>query len=217
MKYLRKFETEAEIAMSVLPNVVLAKDTGRIIYNVINGVFIQHIDGTLYTTDEWTAGGFSNDLANGVAVGNGAVKFVIAKTIISTKVAWSSDTSNAVDGVMLTSDTNAAEKDYAGMANTKLIAATDTSGAAYICAHFEFPNGTKGYLPALGELYIAYKNKSAINNAMALIGGANLGTTYYWSSTQHSATRAWAFNVGEGNSANDFKSGSGYVRVFAAL
>lgn len=70
--------------MEIQPNVVLVGDEARILYNVEpqlpKGAFIQHIDGKLYTTDQWSAMGFTNDEANGVAVISDNAKFVIAKT-----------------------------------------------------------------------------------------------------------------------------------------
>ena len=125
MKYLRKFETEADVQdwqMSeecVKPNVVLVGDTNGVNYNVspLSGVMIQHIDGSFYTTSEWSANGFANDQANGVAVFAPNSKFVIAKTSFG-QTAWSSDTSNAVEGVMLTSTLETAKTDYAGAATS---------------------------------------------------------------------------------------------------
>lgn len=189
MKYLRKFETEADVNMSVVPNVVLVGDTGKVIYNVLNGVFIQHIDGTLYTTDEWTAGGFTNDQANGVAVGEGAVAFVMAKEELS-PMAWSSDESTILKGVFTTETVSEARKDYDGVGNTAAIAKADSSSMAQACLGYTFPNGNKGYLPAVGELRLIYGNITAIRSALTLIGGASL-VTYYWSSTQTNAERVW--------------------------
>lgn len=220
MKYLRKFATEADVNMSAVPNVVLVGDTGRVIYNVLNGVFIQHIDGSLYTTDEWTAGGFANDQANGVAVGEGTVKFVIAKEDVSTsKKSWSSNTSNLLEGVITTSEANIAKTDYAGAENTAIIAATDTSGAAYSCSNYTFPNGSKGYVPALGEFVIAYKYKSAIATAMSLVGGTNISDSSYWSSTQSGASYAWYFPWASGSQyvGKDVKSYKSLVRPFTTL
>lgn len=198
MKYLRKFETEADVNMSVVPNVVLVGDTGKVIYNVLNGVFIQHIDGTLYTTDEWTAGGFTNDQANGVAVGEGAVAFVMAKEELS-PMAWSSDESTILKGVFTTETVSEARKDYDGVGNTAAIAKADSSSMAQACLGYTFPNGNKGYLPAVGELRLIYGNRTAIRSALTLIGGASL-VTYYWSSTQTNAERVW---VQSSNSTSD--------------
>lgn len=219
MKYLRKFETEADALMFVKPNVVLVEDTGAVLYNVdSSGVYIQHIDGTLYTTDEWTAGGFTSDLANGVAVGDTACSFVIAKTdAYDRTIKWGSNTSSAISGVMLTSDSATAKTDYAGASNTELIAAT--SGAAYECANYAFPNGATGYLPALGEWAVAYANKSAINAAMALIEGTAISDAYYWSSTQLAANFAWFLSWGDGDTDGGMKydSNSLRARAFSAL
>lgn len=191
MKYLKEFATESDVNMSVLPNVVLVSDTGKVLYNVQpSGVYIQHIDGELYTTDEWTARGFSNEEANGVAVGQGDISFVVSKEK-SVSLQWCYDTENAVEGLAVISNAADAEKDYNGVANTALIAGIDTSGAANYCANYTFPNGAKGYLPALGEVAILYANEQAVRKALALIGG-DLDNTL-WSSTQGSANSAWLY------------------------
>lgn len=191
MKYLKEFATESDVNMSVLPNVVLVSDTGKVLYNVQpSGVYIQHIDGELYSTDEWTARGFSNEDANGVAVGQGDISFVVSKEK-SVSLQWCSDTENAVEGLAVISNAADAEKDYNGVANTALIAGIDTSGAANYCANYTFPNGAKGYLPALGEVAILYANEQAVRKALALIGG-DLDNTL-WSSTQGSANSAWLY------------------------
>jgi len=220
MKYLRKFETEADVAMFIKPNVVLVNETGRVGFNVAppNGVYIEHIDGRLLTTDQWTAGGYSNDEANGVAVLADEAKFVVAKTVL-TATAWSSDTSTLVDGVAAETDSESAKKDYSGKTNTELIVATDTSGAAYQCSNYLFPNGEKGYLPALGELVVLDANKMAVNDALELLGSAQLSgsaVVYYWSSTQYDATNSWSLS-GRSLFGRGLKSSNYRVLVFKPL
>lgn len=217
MKYLRKFETEADVNMSVTPNVVLVGDTGKIVYNALNGVFIQHIDGTLYTTNEWTAGGFANDQANGVAVGSGATKFVIAKQDIRDTKKWSSDTTTQFDGILTTYDSNTAIKDLAGVANTAIIAATDNSGAVYSCVNYVFPNGAKGYLPAAGELVLAQSMKSKVSAAMSAIGGTSFADDFYWSSTQASGTDGIRVYMSSGYPSYNSKTNALRVRPFTTL
>lgn len=216
MRYLKKFATEAEMGMSERPNVCLAEDTGNVFYNYLKGVFIQHIDGTLYTTEEWTAGGFTNDLANGVAVIDPAASFVIARGFASTGIAWSSDTSNVIEGIITTTDSATAKTDYAGAANTELMLAAGTSGAAHVCANFTFPNGAKGYLPAAGEFTIAANNKTAVNAALSLVGGNQITGFYQWTSTQVRDSQAWCM-YGEGYLTNYGKSRTQYVRPFTSL
>lgn len=225
MKYLKKFATTEEYNAFVesgqmkRPNVSLVEEPFTTYYNkyIPLGVFIQHIDGTLYTEADWTSGGFSNDAANGVAVVTDNARFVIAKSDLG-QMAWSSDTSTAVDGIMLASDEATAKTDFAGYNNTQLMLATDTSGAGYSCANFSFPNGDKGYLPALGELNEAYANKSKIDSLMTKIGGVKLQSSYYWSSTQCSSRASWLLDWSNGFAYSYSKSYTYYcVRAFSAL
>lgn len=197
MKYLRKFETEADVFKwqtsedHVEPNVVLASDTGEVQYNVaaITGVFIQHVDGTLYTVDDWTAGGFTNDEANGVAVIDSRVRFVIAKEDIDSKMKWE-HSSAAVSGVFTTTDSEEAKTDYSGFENTQYL----SYGAGKSCKDFIFPNGALGYLPSVGEFAVVYEYLSEVQGALNQIGTA-FKKDLYWSSTQNNYSRAWMIGL----------------------
>lgn len=218
MKYLKKFNTEVDVLawrMSyehIVPNVVLAADS--ISYNVpvLLRVSIQHIDGNLYRPEEWTAKGFSNDEANGVAVVGDNASFVIAKRNVYKTSMWSSITNGLTEGVTTTTDSSLASTDYAGVANTTLI----LNGAASLCTNFTFPNGENGYLPALGELVEAYKYKSDIDDIMTLIGGTRL-ESIFWSSTQEDATYAWVHNWNNGSMYSKNKANAENVRPFTTL
>lgn len=227
MKYLRRFEAAEDVAMDVIPNVVLVGDTGAVLYNApIVGVYIQHINGKLYTTDEWVSKEFANEQANGVAVGatvdGTTVSFVIAKTGFD-KMPWSSDAVTNISGIMSTSTETIAKTDYAGAANTELMLTSDTSGAAYTCANFIFPNGKKGYLPAFGEWCVVFSLRELINRALNLIGGTPLHystgqNSSLWSSTQYSSSKAWAMKLYSGGGLYYDKSASAYlVRPFCTL
>lgn len=219
MKYIKKFDKEADIMMEVQPNVVLAADTGKVSYNVPitypKGVFVQHIDGTLYSEENWTSGGFSNDEANGVAVITEKASFVIAKTDLGL-IDWSSKPNTLVDGILTTTDKATALTDFAGYNNTQLMLATDTSGAGYACANYTFPNGDKGYLPALGELEEAYANKSKIDSLMTKIGGSEI-TLWSWSSTQKDAKSSWSRALHFDSIAYYAKDRDFCVRAFTSL
>lgn len=220
MKYLRKFETEGDVLMAIKPNVVMVGDTGDILYNVdSSGVYIQHIDGKLYTIEQWTDGGFPNEDANGVAVVDDKAIFVIAKTptVNSSWTTWWPN--SAVDGVMLTSDVEIAKTDYEGFKNTSVIMELNvTTGAAYMCSNYLFPNGQKGYLPSLGEWMIVAKYETEVENALTLIEGSSIDQS--WSSTQYSATEAWVFTrwfTSDHRTKTSSGSTSTYVRAFATL
>lgn len=155
------------------------------------GVSIQHIDGNFYSADDWVDAGFSNDKANGVAVNTKECGFIV-RDFEWINVKWSSDTSNLVTGILTTTDVNLAKNDFSGKENTALILASDTNGAAYICANYTFPNGAKGYLPAAGEVYILLQKRSEINTILSLLGLGIIPSNPLWTSTQYSATEAWA-------------------------
>lgn len=199
MKYLKKFATVEEYNAFLeggqlrRPNVSLVEEPFTTYYHnhIPLGIFIQHVNGTLYTTSEWADYTFSNDEANGVALINDNVRFVIAKTAISS-VNWSSSQYTLVEGILTTDNVDAAKEDFAGYANTQLMLAKDTSGAGFSCANYTFPNGDKGYLPALGELFEILLNITAINSAMSLIGGQAINTGgSFWTSTQSASNAAW--------------------------
>lgn len=224
MKYLRKFETMSEVQEwqsgneHVIPNVAFVKDSGDVLYNLtaLRSVMIQHIDGSLYTTDAWRTNGFTNDQANGVAVLGANSKFVISKVEFG-NCGWSSDTRNRIDGILTSDKTATAREDYAGATNTAIIADDDTSGAALACANYTFPNGQKGYLPAAGQWGIAWAYKAEITTAMQLIGGTVINSGYYWSSTQYSASYAWVMSWGGGGITYESKSSLYFTRPFCAL
>lgn len=195
MKYLKKFATEADVMMSIKPNVVLIKDSGKVLYNVMpNDVFIQHIDGTLYTEDKWTAGGFTRTEANGVAVLDERASFVMSRGLLSDAIQWTTDTPTLIEGVLASSDVNVAKTDYAGFSNTQIIA-SDTTSAAYACSSYTFPNGQKGYLPSLGEILVSYDYKTKITSLFNKYFGWTIQTyVTLWSSTQVDADKVWGVN-----------------------
>lgn len=200
MKYLKKIEKEEDIHLiTERPNLVLINNTKRVLYNAPTvGVSIQHIDGKLYSTDEWAANGFSKGEANGIAVIDEAARFVVAKQYIEINENWSDD-ENIIEGVLIAENESDAKKDYAGKANTNIIMQSATSGAVYECANYTFPNGQKGYLPSLGEWAIVNKYKADVIAAIEVVGGKleySAETEWlYWSSTQGpTGDSAWYYN-----------------------
>lgn len=191
MKYLRKFATEAEVDVDASPNVVLVVESGEVKYNVPiyeNGVYIQHIEGTLYTNDEWSAKGFANEEANGVAVIADECSFVIAKSFASA-APWASELT-LVEGIVTTTSEETARNDFSGKANTEIISPLYENSAAKSAQAYTFPNGQKGYLPSLGEISIAQTHEALIGSSFSLIG-VNYTNAQVWSSTQANSLSAW--------------------------
>jgi len=194
------------------------------------GVYIQHVNGSLHTETEWTAGGYANSDANGVAILSETIPaFVIAKQDVSNiRLMWGGYNKIVPDIVTSTSSATAL-LDYDGAGNTSKIieylAGTndgyvDGAPAAEACAAFTFPNGKKGYLPALGEWQYAYDNKTAVVSAMTLIGGTAIVdyyNEYYWSSTQYDSTYSWYLGWAYGAHGGGYKYRSYNVRAFTTL
>ena len=191
------------------------------------GVYIQHVNGALYTESEWTAGGYANSDANGVAILSETIPaFVIAKQdASSSSLLWGGYGKTVPDIVTATSSATAV-LDYDGAGNTpkiiEYLAGTndgyvDGAPAAEACAAFTFPNGKKGYLPAFGEWQGVYDNKSAVVSAMTLIGGMAISAKRYWSSTQYSDIYSCILYWNTGAMGSGYKNSTYNVRAFAAL
>jgi len=188
------------------------------------------VNGSLHTETEWTAGGYANSDANGVAILSETIPaFVIAKQDVSNiRLMWGGYNKIVPDIVTSTSSATAL-LDYDGAGNTSKIieylAGTndgyvDGAPAAEACAAFTFPNGKKGYLPALGEWQYAYDNKTAVVSAMTLIGGTAIVdyyNEYYWSSTQYDSTYSWYLGWAYGAHGGGYKYRSYNVRAFTTL
>lgn len=182
------------------------------------GVYIYTKQNTLVSADDWD----SSDTVNavGVYVGTDSCRFIIAPEDASTSAVWGTYGTSVSSAQTITIESKA-KTDYAGQANTAAIISQDTSTsnkAADYCNSYTFKNGKTGYLPALGEWYIAYQNKSAVSTAMSKIGGTALNdSNYYWSSTQYSSSSAWLLVWSYGSVTDSSKRGCTYVRAFCAV
>lgn len=163
-------------------------------YNRTEGAFIQHIDGTLYTSDQWTAGGFGDDKINGIAVISQfyGVNLIMAKSPIG-EMPWSSIPNTLIEGVTNITDRNNIYLDRTGIKNTELIAAVDPESAAAACANYIFPNGQKGYLvtPREAEAIKGYFYSEFFDAIRETIDNPII-----WTSTQYDASDAWYVKFG---------------------
>lgn len=188
-------------------------------------VGIAHKNGTFYTTDEWTSGGYSNDDAEGVCILTQATNrsIIIAKEDASVdKLKWGGY-NKIVPDIVTDSSKDTALLDFDGAGNTPKIinylagtndGYSDGAPAAEACANYTFPSGVKGYLPALGELTTVYNNRTTVASAMPLIGGTKMSANQYWSSTQFGGCDSWCQDFAGGTSSNG-KSRTVYVRAFS--
>ena len=79
-------------------------------------------------------------------------------------------------------------------------------------SNFNLPEGYKDgwYMPSIAELAELYKNKEIVNSVLSAVGGTQIYSSYYWSSSQYSSgySDAWQliFSDGylyDGNKFND--------------
>lgn len=192
---------------------------------------IQHIDGTLYTAEEWIAAeeaGIVTDAdANGVAVRYSqyaSCPHIIHPKYSTNGMSWSSNKSVEVPGVPVTTDKAVAQLDVNGKANTDAILKAVVAGtipdapAAQYCVDVTFANGEQGYLPSAGELQAWKDNKTAVNACMDAIGADQVDNNKnYWSSTQCSASDAWYWYCSTSYLLNDTKSYNYYARPVSAF
>lgn len=157
------------------------------------GIFILETDGTMTEPENWNKGNSSTVL--GVFVGGENCSFVLAPEGENRQ--WSS-ASFLYPGVKNESTEDAPINDFDGIGNTKKIIdalPNDTSNVAYYCNQYEFKNGKKGYLFALGEAMLAYINKDKINTAYTRLQSDtvmdSLGSGF-WTSNQQGSSQAWA-------------------------
>ena len=54
------------------------------------------------------------------------------------------------------------------------------------------------YIPSLGEMYRIFINKKIINEALDYANGDRLQYSWYWTSTEYSATSAWSLYLNDG-------------------
>lgn len=193
---------------------------GGLNLNAMNdGVFIMfHRKSDNYPLavkpDKWASYQNSGEIAEGVLVVEGGKMLVVAPT--EATLYWSSAAVSA--GGKTTTDRETALNDWTGKTSTAAqITHNECKTESYapgFCASYERVNANgqgltagKWWLPSLGELMMIYANMRKINYALSLINGATqLAETWYWSSTEYSATTAWYLYLNDGYASNGTKA-----------
>ena len=179
--------------------------------------------------DKWTSYQNSGEIAEGVVIVEGGKILVVAPTEApSTGLLWSSAAVSA--GGKTTTDRLVAFDDWSGKANTAAqITHDECNDPAYapgFCAAYSRVNANgKGltagrwWLPSEGELMMIYANMRKINYALSFINGATpLVETWYWSSTEYSASNAWLLYLRSGSAYYTTKAtGKSGVRAVSAF
>ena len=125
------------------------------------------------------------------------------------------------DGEDITLTANKDKGDYAGYIDNYLDAVADWNGKANtehlkkigLNPNIALPDGW--YIPSLGEMYLVFLNRRAINDALEYVGGKTIDGYWYWTSTESSATNAWGLNLSNGSAHNYCPKASNTLRVRA--
>ena len=182
------------------------------------GVYILDKSNKLYEKNHYSG---TSDDAVGVAVMVSQCQFVISKAANFANIEWATS-GGLIDGIVTSVVSDVVEKDFAGESNTdKLIEQLGSNApAAYSCRTTTglFPEGYTGYLPAIGELRLAYALKAQIEACMSKIGGEDMfGTFRLWGSAQRDENNAWTMAANVGNLIYDTKASQRYARAFARV
>ena len=227
-------DAQGNVTLITLDNLKTALLAGMSFDAIEDGIFIMtHRKSDnypiMYKPHKWTAQQSAGEIADGVVVVEGGKLLVVAPTECdSAGLLWSSEAVSG--GGVTTTDRVTAYSDWAGKTNTAAqIAKAACQGASYapgFCAAYSRTNANgygltagKWWLPSLGEMMMIYANMTKINYALSLITGATqLSETWYWTSTEYSATYAWFLPLSNGRMSNAAKaSNRSRVRAVSAF
>ena len=214
-EYLMKVDANGKVTIISLDNLKTSIYGGMNMNAIEDGIFIMfHRNSDNYPLmvkpHKWPSYQSSGEIAEGVVIVEGGKILVVAPT--ETALTWSSAAVSG--GATTTTDRITAMNDWAGRANTTAIIAHSTSSAVTntssyapgYCNNYSRVNANsqgmtagKWWLPSLGEMMMIYANMTKVNYALSLINGADqLQETWYWTSTEYSATTAWRLTLSSG-------------------
>lgn len=230
-QYIPLTDASGNVTKVTLANLKSALLGGLNLNAMNDGVFIMfHRKSDDYPLavkpDKWANYQNSGEIAEGVMVVEGGKILVVAPT--EATLYWSSAAVSA--GGKTTTDRETALNDWTGKTSTAAqITHNECKTESYapgFCASYERVNANgqgltagKWWLPSLGELMMIYANMRKINYALSLINGATqLAETWYWSSTEYSATNAWFLYLSYGYAGHNPKATYQYrVRPVSAF
>lgn len=186
------------------------------------GALIVDRNGNYYTKDEWIDLGLENNDADGVAISDNTHRFILSKKNLPKFGVWGTS-GTLIGGVVTSDDALVAQQDFAGKANTDVIAkALPDSFAAKLAGRNDFPSGKTGYCAALGEWNIIGGKRSYINQLLNTIGADELfynsNSCDYFSTTQYNAYRLWIAHFGANVELEmGYKDSEYFMRPLAAI
>ena len=163
---------------------------------VPDGVYILHETLGVRTVDGWNPK--NNDGVVGILLIEDEHKIVVALEDSPNNLTWSSEY-GLINQPVDFDELENAEPDFNGEYYCQRLDSPNYP-AAYYCKTYNKGNRS-WYLPSAGELRLIYNHLEEIQNALETVGGQkfvtnwNEGDPAYWSSTEDSATNAWALDT----------------------
>lgn len=219
-------DSNNDLGMGTLANI--AKKLQSVLPTIGNVMVVTNVDSY---TRFWPADRALESSIASIAVGVGIIEngrtLIVAKDQ-ATK-AWA--TSNVTGGTTAISDRRAAIADFDGRAKTSTILTTlgANAPAAKYCNEYHPSNvdsadsnmgAGRWWLPSLGEMAMIWAHVREINFVMSAISGTAIpvGSSWGWSSTEHSAAYPWHLSFYFGRFGNDGpKSAESSVRPVSAF
>ena len=168
---------------------------------VPDGVYILHETLGVKGVEGWNPK--NNNGVVGILLIEDDHKIVVATEDAPENLTWSEKRGLINESIEEDED---AESDFNGEEHCIKFNSTDFP-AAYYCKTYN-KGGRSWYLPSSGELRLIYKHLDEIQNALSIVEGQKLVTTWaegapvYWSSTEYSAACAWGLYLNNGDLYN---------------
>ena len=164
---------------------------------ISNGVYILHDTLGLKGVEGWNPR--NNYGVVGILVVEGEHKIVVAIEDSPEKLIWSKKRELINEPIEKLEES---ESDFNGEIYCRRLDSPDFPDA-YYCKTYN-KGGRNWYLPSSGELWMIYSHFDEIQNALSIVGGQKLITTWdegdpvYWSSTEGSVRDVWLLSLHSG-------------------
>lgn len=186
-------------------SVTLHAEFDSLSFHIVSPGDILCTDGSIVKPNKWPVSGKT---ANGIVFyvdNSGSHGWAVSLTQ-SGPLKWSTNTSTLVVSTNNNNAWRVAIRDLNGKANTLSIRAAGTSSTYPAAYNPDFANDW--YLPSIGQLNVLFGELAAVNVGLSAAGGTQIrdnggvteanGNVLLWSSTEKSATSAYALEVRDG-------------------
>ena len=163
-----------------------------------NGVYILHETLGVRTVDSWNPK--NNNGVVGILLVEDDHKIVVATEDAPERLHWSKKDKLVNEPIEKKKD---AKSDFSGEYYCRKLNSPNYP-VEYYCKTYNKGNRS-WYLPSSGELWMIYNHLEEVQNALSIVGGQKLITTWdegvpvYWSSTERGAEHAWYLNLRSGS------------------